>query len=69
MSRGRRSSFTVPEVLECLKAGRDGAVKVMAGVRPFGDTYKKALALTEAVDDLAEDLTGDRETFWDKGHG
>ncbi|WP_419910396.1 hypothetical protein [Hoeflea sp.] len=69
MSKGRRSALAIPDILEHLKSGRAGAAKVMAGVRPFGDTYKKASALADAIDDLTEDLTGDRERFWEKGQG
>ncbi len=69
MSRGRRSSFQTPEVLKKLEIGRKGATTVMAGSPPFKDRYKKALAVTQAIDDLAFELTGDKELFWDKGHG
>lgn len=67
MSRGRRSHYIKSEALELLKEGRHGAAKVLAGSPPFKDRYKKALAVTEAIDDLVEDLTGDRELFWEKG--
>jgi hypothetical protein len=69
MSKGRRSPFRTPDALEKLRVGRDGAIMVCAGSKPFGDTYNKARALKEAIDDLAEDLTGDRELFWTKPHG
>ncbi len=61
MSKGRRSAFRNTDVLEKLKAGRTGAVTVMAGSPPFKERYNKAQALVEAIDDLAEELTGDRE--------
>ncbi|MEX3008930.1 hypothetical protein [Hoeflea sp. TYP-13] len=66
MSKGRRSSFSIPAAIEKLDTGRKGALAVMAGSRPFKERYKKARAVTEAIDDLAQDLTGDRERFWEK---
>ena len=42
--------------------------EVMAGVCPLSDTYNRASALADAIDDLTEDLTGDRERFCEKGH-
>lgn len=64
MSKGRRSAFRTPDVLEKLKEGRTGAITVLAGSQPFKDQYNKAHAVVEAIDDLAEELTGDRECFW-----
>ena len=69
MSRGRRVAFRKDEVLEMLRIGRDGATRVLAGSPPFKERYNKASAILRAIDDLAEDLTGDRELFWDKPHG
>ncbi|MEX3008379.1 hypothetical protein [Hoeflea sp. TYP-13] len=66
MSKGRRSAFNTPEILEQLEKGRKGALAVMAGSPPFRDRYKKALAITEAIDELTEELTGDREHFWEQ---
>ena len=69
MTRARRSSLDLPRTIENLKRGRDGAISVCAAVRPFSEDYNKAQAVTSAIDDLAEALTGDRELFWLKGHG
>ncbi len=69
MSRGRRASFAVPDALKKLEVGRKGATTVMAGSQPFKNRYNKARAVTEAIDNLVEDLTGDRELFWEKAHG
>lgn len=69
MSKGRRSSYVLPDTLEKLRIGRDGAVAVLAGTQPFNDRYKKAAAITQAIDDLVEDLTGNRELFWAQPHG
>lgn len=69
MSRGKRSSFITSEALEKLEQGRNGAVTVKAGSPPFHERYNKACAVTKAIDDLVEDLTGDREKLWVKPHG
>lgn len=69
MSKGRRTYFMTSEAIENLEQGRAGAAKVQAGSPPFHDRYNKARAVTEAIDDLIEDLTGDRENFWGKPHG
>ncbi len=69
MTRGRRSSFQIPDVLEKLEVGRKGAIEIMSGSPPFHVRYNKALAVIEAIDDLVEDLTGDRERLWSKPHG
>lgn len=69
VSRGRRSSYQMQDALEELEKGRNGAVKVKAGSPPFHDRYNKACAVTDAIDDLVEDLTGDREKLWGKPHG
>ncbi|MCP4317633.1 MAG: hypothetical protein GY789_16855 [Hyphomicrobiales bacterium] len=69
MSRGRRSACSREEVLKQLEAGRAGATRVQAGSQPFKDRYLKAKAITDAIDALVEELTGDREHFWGKPHG
>ena len=69
MSRGRRTPYQLEEVLKLLEAGRAGAVRIKAGSQPFKERYNKASAVSEAIDDLAENLTGDRDRFWAKPHG
>ncbi len=69
MSKGRRSPYKLDDVLEQLEAGRAGAIRVMAGSQPYKDRFNKAKAVSAAIDDLAEDLTGERERFWAKPHG
>lgn len=68
-SRGRRSSYSVDEVLKQLDVGRDGATRIMAGSKPFHDKHDKARGIVKAIDGLVETLTGDREKFWTKSHG
>lgn len=69
MTKGRRSAYSVMQALEKLDQGRNGAIKVQAGEQPFHSRYNKALAVIDAIDDLVEDLTGDRERLWTKPHG
>ncbi|MEM6463566.1 MAG: hypothetical protein AAF724_16800 [Pseudomonadota bacterium] len=69
MSQGRRSPYSLSDVLAKLQTGRAGAVRIQAGSPPFHEKYNKALAVVEAIDDLAEQLTGDREHFWTRPHG
>ncbi len=69
MSKGRRSPYSLSDVLDKLQTGRAGAVRVQAGSPPFHDHYNRARAVIEAIDALAEELTGDRERFWSKPHG
>jgi hypothetical protein len=69
MSKGRRSPFSLSDVLEKLQTGRTGAVRIQAGSPPFHEQYNKARAVVDAIDSLTEELTGDREKFWTKPHG
>ncbi len=62
--RSGRGYFNKIDVLEKLKTGRDGAVLVCSKTAPGTPEYKKAAYVLEAVDDLAGELTGDRELFW-----
>lgn len=60
----------ISEAIENLEKGRAGAVKVQTGSPPFHGRYNKAHAIVEAIDDLVEKLTGDREKkLWGKPHG
>jgi hypothetical protein len=63
MTHARRSAYALDEVPKQLEAGRDGAIRVQAGSKPFGDQYNTAKAVTESIDELVEELTGDRERF------
>ena len=69
MSKGRRSSFSLDEVLKKLEVGRDGATRIMAGSKPFHGRYNRARDITQAIDELVEALTDDPERFWTKPHG
>ncbi|WP_419911950.1 hypothetical protein [Hoeflea sp.] len=67
MSKGRRSPYSTEEALQMLETGRKGAMKIQAGSQPFKQRYNKAGSVLDAIDDLAKDLTGDPEHFWEKG--
>jgi hypothetical protein len=69
MSKARRSYIDIETTLAGLQKGRQAALAVCAGTKPASDLYNRASALLDAIDDLAEALTGERETFWIKPHG
>ena len=69
MSKGRRSSYSLDEVLRQLEVGRDGATRIVAGSRPFHGHYNRARDIVMTIDELVEALTDDRERFWTKPHG
>lgn len=65
----RRSDLNVVEQQELIAAihvARRGAIKAQTSLSSQSETYRLCNVLTEAVDDLAEHLTGDRELFWGK---
>jgi flagellin-like hook-associated protein FlgL len=69
MTHARRSAYALDEVLKQLETGRAGATRVQAGSKSFHDRYNAAKDVTDAIDELVEELTGDRERFWVKPHG
>jgi hypothetical protein len=55
--------------LAALERARQFTVE-FGSAHKFGcEAYKKSHALTEAIDGMAEQLTGDRKHFHLKGHG
>ncbi|WP_136661820.1 hypothetical protein [Nitratireductor sp. XY-223] len=68
-TKPRRAYYVKDEALKMLETGRKGAIKVSGGERFSSPEAKAARAVANAIDDLVEALTGDRELFWDKGHG
>ncbi|KZM49164.1 hypothetical protein [Labrenzia sp. OB1] len=62
--RSRRGLINKTEVLQKLQTGRAGAVQVCAQAEIGSKEYKLAGYVQEAIDDLADKLTGDREVFW-----
>ena len=66
--RSQRGYVDTAVVLECLKIGRDGCVRVRREAKINSDEYEKAGATMKAIDGLAEQLTGDPELFWIKMH-
>ena len=64
MSRRRsRGTISIETVLERLGNGRAGAVQVMREAKIGSPEYKSAGYVADAIDDLAEKLTGDRTHF------
>ena len=55
--------------LTALERARDFAIQFRSAQSFGSDAMAKADALTEAVDGMAEELTGDRKYFHLKGHG
>jgi len=66
--RSQRGYINTKEVLQKLKQGRDGAIKVHREAKINGPEYQAASRVTEAIDDLAEELTGDRAYFHMRAH-
>ena len=67
--RTGRGVINTKAVLLSLKEGRSGAIRVCREAKINSPEYKAAQAVTEAIDDLAEKLTGNREFFWTVPHG
>lgn len=61
--RPKRGHINKDEVLEKLEAGRSGAIQVCTEAKIYSDEYEAADKVTEAIDGLAEKLTGDDSYF------
>jgi hypothetical protein len=72
MSRARRPHFGFHDqqkLLETLGNARDWVTKCGSGCTDFGSArYQKCRGVQKAIDELAEDLTGDRAYFHLKAH-
>jgi hypothetical protein len=69
LMRSRRRSFTPGEVarlLEALGQSRAQLTAAMGKLPIRGPEYLAAEAVTDAIDGLAEVLTGSRQYFWTK---
>ncbi|ERP95725.1 hypothetical protein Q669_29595 [Labrenzia sp. C1B10] len=62
----RRGFINAEEVLKKLEVGRAGAIQVCTQAKIGSAEYRSANHITEAIDDLAEKLTGDRTYFHGK---
>jgi hypothetical protein len=70
--RPRRPTFPhhlEVDFLTALERTRHFAVDFGSAHQFSSEQYKKCHALTEAIDGMAEQLTGDRTHFHLKGHG
>lgn len=61
--RSGRRTINKDPALEQLGSGRAGAVQVMRQAKIGSPEYKSAGYVADAIDDLAEKLTGDRTHF------
>lgn len=61
--RSGRGHIKAEPALEKLGTGRAGAVQVMTRAKIDSSEYRLASYVAEAIDDLAESLTGDRTHF------
>lgn len=52
------------QVMEKLGVGRVGAIQVRQEAKIKSDEYRAAQGVLDAIDELSETLTGDREYFW-----
>ncbi len=66
--RTSRGHVKKDQVLKKLYAGRQGAIQVHAEAKINSDEYRAASAVTGAIDNLAERLTGDDTFFHLKPH-
>ena len=66
--RSKRGSIDTQAVMEKLKEGRRGAIQVRTEAVINGPEYHAALAVTDSIDALAEELTGDGHFFIETGH-
>ncbi|SCZ73427.1 hypothetical protein SAMN04488118_11721 [Epibacterium ulvae] len=61
--RTRRGFVKTDEVLAKLEVGRRGAIQVSTEAKIASPEYRAAQSLTNAIDNLAEILTGDPSYF------
>lgn len=56
-------------LLTAIAACRDACIEALRKAPPTDEIAKRTRALSEAIDDVAEVLTGSREHFWLKPDG
>lgn len=66
--RTQRGHVNKEQVLKKLYIGRQGAIQVRTEAKTSSDEYRAATAVTQAIDELAQQLTGDDEYFHLKPH-
>lgn len=66
--RSQRGHVEVEAVMRFLQVGRDAAIKVRREAKIGSEQYRAAGLVTNAIDDLAEELVGDRTVFHTKNH-
>lgn len=73
MARRRSKRFPLlpseeAELLADIEGWRDRCLALKARIPIQGSLYKALSGTTEAIDGIAEAVTGDRTTFWRKWH-
>lgn len=71
-SKPRRDSFGPRDeaaLLDAMGAARNRVTHLCGAISPNSERYRLCDAVLEAIDGLAEDLTGDRRFFYAKPHG
>ena len=66
--RSQRGAINRAKALDALATGRDGAIQICREAIINGPEYEAAGTVIEAIDNLAERLTGDRSHFRLGGH-
>ena len=69
MRRTKRGFINKQQVLEKLEEGRAGAIQIRREAKINSDEYRAAGEVSDAIDELAGKLTGDKTHFHLKGHG
>jgi hypothetical protein len=70
--RARRPSFSPSDqraLFRALADARNWAVRCGSAERHGSPRYAACTAVTDAIDALAEEMTGHREYFWGQAHG
>lgn len=62
------AGLELERVLEAVRKARAEIIRAEAGVVIGSPHYRALERHREAINDLAEALTGDRELFWNKPH-
>jgi hypothetical protein len=67
--RRRFLESDVAALLSAIGACRDACIEALRRAPPTDEIARRTRALNEAIDDVVEVLTGNRQHFWLKPHG
>ena len=68
VNRKKRGIINKQQVLDKLRMGREGALQVRGEGKIYSDEFVLAGEVNQAIDRLAENLTGDKTYFHLKPH-